>query len=215
MPRPDERLIEAVQLALAQRMEHGLPRVVFPPPRKRTGPPPTPEEAAAGILPGLGELAGAFSTFAWPYFVTAGANQRTTVVSPGITGPALIRWLDGELAETGGIQGGLSLFYATDDGGAQTNGANVAAPSGTQVFLPIGSRPSTNDVDEVPGHLAGPQAVSGSNLEMHIRLDQLVPIFGQFFLKLSLRGGTVAGNASKGILIVVTSNTLEKLESFM
>lgn len=213
MPRPPQSKLDALFRQLQDEPSHGPTSARYPRPRARKpGDIPT-GAAIADFLNGAPPGGAALVSRIWGWMLqTNAANTRSTVVSPGFTTPCMLYQVNHNLPQPITGANGLSLYYGTDNGGAQTGGASTNRPSGTPILQPAGFAASgLTDGDNISEHI--PLVGEGGTVTIatHIPTRYVVESGGRVFFKVSLGGSSAADTRVRGLLVVLEAPTVEAL----
>jgi hypothetical protein len=151
----------------------------------------------------------------WPWLIGSSANLRTTIVSQSFQTPCMIWEIQSMFVQAGSGAGGVSMFYSTDDSGAQTAGAAANRPTGTPVFDPISFRSNVvADGDTIPEHWAGVGEGGTVSMPFVINPRKIIDQAGPVFLKLSVLAA--AGEIrTRGFVVVFEAADVDTLLNFL
>lgn len=219
LPLTPARALGASDVALgplrADVTDYGPGKIWLPPAGKRKRGPITPEDQAQGVVP-IPELgAGGLTSRTWPFYGLVSVGQRVTIlVSSAFAGPALIQHFRFMARAPGGVIGRTALYWSEDGSGGINDSLGLEVPSGTPLFDSI-STFGALDVDEVAQGYANANDGSATVDHPDIFLNYIVPVDGQFFLKVRLRAGAGETAGTKGHVQLVQGPSVAALAALL
>lgn len=151
----------------------------------------------------------------WGFVIEANAQTRTVAVSGPFSGPALILEILYRNIGQGTNLGGFGLFWDTSDGGAKNSSADVTAPPGTRVFAPSSvTVTSVANNENIPETIPSIAPGTDTIFPTVIRPRYVINVTGQFFLKVTIKGGNAGTLHTRGVITVVEAASVEELRTF-
>ncbi len=213
MTRPSETLLDAYRRQLQDEPSHGPGTFRYPRARSRKVADVPPGEVVEGIIGGETPGGAGLVSRVWGWLLqTAGANTRSTVVSPGFTTPCMLYQVNYNWPQAASGAGALSLFYGTDNSGGQVGGAVANKPSGTQILQPASfAAPALTETDTISEHI--PIVGEGGTVTQPTLLTPryIIESGGRVFFKVSLGGAAAADTRVRGVLTIYEAGSVAEL----